>query len=784
MDVLPLRPGDDLDPKPLLAFAAAQAHDGPGDNSEVEDLLYGAQMDFISHRNSEAVDKLRQAVALNSSAACSKASASSPPVVVGSLNSRRLYMPVNPHSDGLEAASLFVAGLEIELRKQFRPTASSIIPVPNPATIRRSGSARSIDSDESEYGEHGSDSGTESDDDGAEGRYFQFQRALDLVIGLVDLYRYGILQHDIAESVTLWKQGADIAQRTLRYIELLDATSPLMSPTSPALPDSPPDSLRNMKYDTKLIDTIRVYLLYLVALQTWPTDKAQAESCWRQIVRVASASGGMVGVGTKEGDEIVAKAKQRLSTLDGTEPDVAWKQVKKRKDSIGSGTWSGTTAVESAMKTKFGNGMSGDALVNMWRERKLARAGSVEVLEAGKTSPTTTPDSSTISIRPVSIRTLSTSNLASLASTVIAALPKAIPSATKFHFATSYPSPPSSPSSSPPQTPSEEVPAPVLYTTNLDEVDESSNDEHVVVAPPPFAPRLTRKPSTASFNPPALPRLLRRVQSNASITTVPSNFFSAQHPTTGATWRAQSQPITASALSSTCISADLPDRAPPAPASSRSWSSTFKARFSALRTTSTRIVSDFQQLRQASKKPSAVSALHQVLIKDDRSAGPGMYWGFEDEELVEELAESEVAVPEPPAPSSSNTAPGRAAATNDFIKPSRSANSSPPRSRPPLRATRSFVDPTSAPVSAIALRKSTPLVITTPPTPERPDPSRLMIPTPAPRIKKKRAGRAKSPARECRGEPVDVGIDPFLLELERNSRCLPEVLEGLLLEGV
>ncbi|KAL8276075.1 hypothetical protein RQP46_011518 [Phenoliferia psychrophenolica] len=59
-----------------MATLMRLGHDSNGseedeeDETEVEDLLWGAQMDFIGHRNAQATAKLHQAVSLGSSAAC------------------------------------------------------------------------------------------------------------------------------------------------------------------------------------------------------------------------------------------------------------------------------------------------------------------------------------------------------------------------------------------------------------------------------------------------------------------------------------------------------------------------------------------------------------------------------------------------------------------------------------------------------------------------------------------------------------------------------------------
>lgn len=150
-------------------------------------------MDLIGHNYSSASTKLRKAVALDSSAACStlarllykgisteeestSMSPPSPPVVSSQKgNSSRFSIGGSRtlpdlKRDRQEAARLFVRGLEIELAKPLKGSES---PTSKVNLSRKS----SRDNREGMYG-------SASEEEGAEGDFFNLERALDLVVGV------------------------------------------------------------------------------------------------------------------------------------------------------------------------------------------------------------------------------------------------------------------------------------------------------------------------------------------------------------------------------------------------------------------------------------------------------------------------------------------------------------------------------------------------------------------------------------------------------------------------
>lgn len=629
---------------------------------------------------------------------------------------------------------------------------------------------------------------------------------------LTDSYRFGVFSDSQHESDTehLWTRGPQLAKRTLRHPAVAWATpttrapavrlsaSPTSSPTRPstaaraistthssaaarnsslldhtaraasprrtpavrsyshpstslsAIPAHFPSSVthHHLSPNLKLRLTIQIHCLYLLALQIWPTDQIAAQEHWLEILRVSEAAGGVVG--TKEGDEIVLKATQRLKALQDIEPDTAWKLSKRRKD--GSSPAAVVEAFESMSPTR-------DALVDIWREKleNLRRAkgkGKARELseerdgERGSSSITIRPNGQDATGRGSSAAlpwAISTSS----ASTVTPSTARFGSRPSKFHFASAaeYPSPPDTPLPSPPGTHRSSDadlgsdfphPAPSTITSLTPATSTApSTSSHTSVAPSPSGPTSTRRPfrrmaSTSSFQP---PRLLSRVQSSASVSTLPPNFGSLRTtPWPLRTTTSLAGPPSRFALdpSGTLLASEsAPNRG-----RMSGWTSGVRQRLSSL-----------NPFRSEVGKPNAMAVLKNVLKRDDESAGPGMYWADTGEAESEEDEEEELsAVEEESSPPPVLSAPRFRRDASTSTAPST------PRQHHDLRPRRSFVDPTTA-RSAVA--SPTPRVTCTPPTPDK--------------LSEHLHPHAPSLLRTLNKSPA-VDIDPLFLELERKSR--------------
>lgn len=427
-------------------------------------------------------------------------------------------------------------------------------------------------------------------------------------------------------------------------------------------PSSPHQLPTNLKHRL----TIRIHLFYLLALQKWPEDKAAAEEYWNEIVRTAAITGGQVG--TKEGDEIVAKAAQRLKVICDPLPNEAWKTAKQRKNSL---------SPPAVVDTKA---LSRDAVEDFRREqmeeverKALDELAASPPLPLAKSIPARSRWNPLDAVIPPS---------SSSTATKFGSRPS------KFHFANEsneYPSPPATPRPSPPTTHSTVDPVPAIP-----------------LSPPRVRATRRRTGSVSSFQPPTL---LRRVESSASISTLPPDFFSARaRAVNGSNWQ---HPSTSTLGSSTTsrfafpIEFDTPSSTTavqPVPTIGSKWTRGLKERFgfASLRIST---INPFKQ--EAVKGSKAIVALKGMLKRDDESAGPGMYWSEtpEEEEVLEEGSDVErspqsSASPLPSVP----TSPLRA----------------PLRPRGILRPARSFIDPTTSRGAP-----SCPRVTYTPPTPDR-----------------------------------------------------------------
>ncbi|GAA6031843.1 hypothetical protein JCM8097_002016 [Rhodosporidiobolus ruineniae] len=219
-------------------------------------------MALISHKTALAVAKYEQAVEMGSSLACTSLAnlltrvdaaplmslAISPP----STSSRPVRPSLPPRQQSnvyahaahahnkslgsLRAAELYLKGLEIELRK----------PVPEEAPAIESG-----------YGS------AAEDEEGAEGRFFSRERALDLVVGVTDAHRYGVLhapapiggpqlsergraeeKETTSLNDDLWERSAAAASALLAHPSISPVVESASSLPSTELPLSPSGSTR------------------------------------------------------------------------------------------------------------------------------------------------------------------------------------------------------------------------------------------------------------------------------------------------------------------------------------------------------------------------------------------------------------------------------------------------------------------------------------------------------------------------------------------------------------
>ncbi|ORY74729.1 hypothetical protein BCR35DRAFT_306514 [Leucosporidium creatinivorum] len=762
-----------------------------GEFHDVEALLHLAQLALIKKNQSAAITHLYKAVALESSAACSTLATILLRTAGGLLspsaptNMPSYFQPAPPRTSsvtpvgGEEAARLFLRGLTIEM-------------------------AKPLDSCISWRG------GNEEDSDGesAEGTYFSLERTQDLIVGLTTCYRLGVMQRDSTRStgneMSSANRGETLARQLLLHPSITDSklaalVVPTLSPPhSPSLPLTPslvfalttpprkqsvplPSLLQSSPTRSKTTGSsrppaftaqdkrrmaVQVHSLYILALQAWPSQKDVAESYWRYIVDLSVTCGGSIG---KEGDGIVAKAQHRLKG----EVDDSWKlpKVKRRSNSVTSSAAGSDTSVTSSGRVR-----SGDALVEMAMERgRLEQKWSSHE----QTSPQIKQDDmSTVqaqmeeaSTSSITIRTLRkalshtqlgvsatprTSYFDSARAIVQAPTHSSDVKAAFRQAQVDYPSPPETPDNSPPGScNSSGIRTPIVI----------SLDDKPSPPAPELEPRRTlrRVESTASFQP---PRILRRVASSASISTVPPDFG---RPRVGSSnWQDAGMPTTSSSqiagmagrrpLPSRAVSSPLAQQVPAASSltlkeTTALWSNGFRQRLSSIR----------NPFKRTATAPSASTLLRKVLMQDDASAGPGMFWA--DETDFEEAQEYSPESPPPPTPTDLHSLPTSRSASPSS-SPNRSRNSSRNSSRTRLSHQRSFVDPTT-PSSALPLRShaasAIPLLVTTPPTPQK---DHLLPPRPSRRSRKK---SVPPPTLYSSSPKALPPMDPFLARLERDS---------------
>ncbi|GAA5939883.1 uncharacterized protein JCM15063_004335 [Sporobolomyces koalae] len=285
-------------------------------------------MEMIAHRHDRAIHKLERAVELRSAAACATlanlyskgycrrdpANASTSPVSpTGSMTmvtaaspslsssyNARPRMPVRSTSwncqqqhrghrspDSLRATELYLRGLEFELDK---PVEQHVSKRPRRAA------------DESS-----------SEEERAEGKYWNPQSALDLIIGVTDAHRFGVLQPPSAMSSasadsddTLWHRSSRASSRVLSHPTIANLLSSIPTDSdaiAASTPTTHPSLSRSMssssgsrraqsvsrsythpattilehgtQHNRKLSVTIAVHALYILALQAFASPCPQ-----------------------------------------------------------------------------------------------------------------------------------------------------------------------------------------------------------------------------------------------------------------------------------------------------------------------------------------------------------------------------------------------------------------------------------------------------------------------------------------------------------------------------
>ncbi|KAK4052817.1 hypothetical protein OIV83_002104 [Microbotryomycetes sp. JL201] len=769
--------------KPKPAWRGLERHrlqDRPPSPPGRAELLQLAQVALIKKQQSAAIRYLRAAVELNDTVAAS---------ALGRLLLRdadALSTASNSEgrlARGVDAADIFIRGIALELEKPQYAVAHDILTPDGPLLASNptspAHSRRSSASSDSEFDE-------------TSPRYFSLESLQDLIVGLTTCYRYGFLSYLDSQSssrnssaaLALAQRGEHLARQTLLHPAvttseiaslIVSAPTPPHSPPLPLTPSmvfalsTPPRQLASgvasaeprpkpptraltdpaysrqthLKAEVKQSLTIRANALYILALQAWPHHKDAAERYWRAAVAVADSVGGVIG--TKEGDEIIFKARRRLQT----ESDESRKNVKLAGRPVDKPT------EDMAIRRRG----SGDALIEMARSQGAMGQHSFTVddtvasrikslgygVAADSYFPGPAPASENFS-RP--LRQL----------------------ITQKSLQTDYPSPPETPDNSPPS-------------------DSSTG--------PPPAPLLRRVTSTADFQP---PRLLRRVTSSTSISTVPPN-FGRPRTVGGSTWEGEVQTTTRAA---TVLAHSHTTRIVINPLSSAStvtnapahWTTGLRQRLSTLKTG----VPFHNLFKRQAKPTSATSLLRQVIAKDDESLTQVVIdWG-EDPDHLEELEVSD----HDESPERTRVPFGQ---TFSLARPHVQSMSSPPSLRSvardkasgrPLVKQRSFVDVTTPWPIKSSVDRAVPQIVCQPPTPQR---DHLLPPRPQPRKRKGRKSRRSScgnsgSSSDSQDEPAPANpsavvdpwmspktqasalppLDPFLAALERDSRMSEAVL--------
>ncbi|GAA5952741.1 hypothetical protein JCM3765_002260 [Sporobolomyces pararoseus] len=250
-------------------------------------------MEMIAHRHDRAISKLEQAVERNSSAACAtlanlyskgycrqdthspsvspSSSVSPPSAPTTTSTTSRPRMPARSTSwnchhqhqghrsaESLKAAELYLKGLEIELEK--------------PVQSAGGGNA-------GKRGRRVREELSSSEEERAEGRYWTLQSTLDLIVGLTDAHRFGVLQppstsepsassvgsHSKESLDSLWIRSSKVSSRVLSHPTIAPlvsslSTDPSLSTSTSSQPSSnggvPPSLSRSMSNSSRRTQSV------------------------------------------------------------------------------------------------------------------------------------------------------------------------------------------------------------------------------------------------------------------------------------------------------------------------------------------------------------------------------------------------------------------------------------------------------------------------------------------------------------------------------------------------
>ncbi|KAK4057383.1 hypothetical protein OIO90_001452 [Microbotryomycetes sp. JL221] len=456
-------------------FSQARPESPPGG----AELLQCAQVALIKEQYTTAVHFLRAAVEFDDTTAA---------ITLGRLllqttNSDSLIDPTRETistTRGIDAAEVFARGIEVELAKPHVISRANTVVFPSHVESQHAGK------------QHSRGSSASSDPEFDETSLgFALERLQDLIVGLTACCRYGFLPGPSVDKIPplaapLAQKAEHLARQALLHPAVANSKLAALVVSAPTPPHSPPLPLTptlvfalaspareatgsgvvawpqaglrttapacprqvQLRPETKQRLTIQVSALYILALQAWPRRRDSAFLFWQAVIDVAGSVGGIIG--SKEGDEIVSRAKQRIQT----ERESLWQTDVAIKLSDGQ-------TVDKIGHNSWPREASEDALVEMARQRdEQARAKG-------------------------------TSSSASLGRTIGAKGARS-----------EYPSPPETPQNSPP------------FDNSCAPVVDSDQRRS-----------LRRMGSTTGFQP---PKILRRVTSSTSISTLPPNFGSAR----------------------------------------------------------------------------------------------------------------------------------------------------------------------------------------------------------------------------------------------------------------
>ncbi|TKA53850.1 hypothetical protein B0A53_03640 [Rhodotorula sp. CCFEE 5036] len=345
--------------------------------AEAAALLYGAQLDLIAHKKSDAMTKLEASANLGSSTACS---------ILANLLAcgwrDEILTPPLPSPPNLgSAAALFIRGLEIELLLPSAPT--------NRET------------------QHASDSTDDGDEQDLETASFNLERTLDLLIGIADSHRFGILH---APDTACLDQGTNSGAEPTNdglwcasgrccaaVLARADISKVLFDgPDSSSIVDSwlrngdglhMGESVTNCSpgdpaYTQRC--AIAIVALYVLALQAWsssgpstsssppgspPAEKAQvAQRYWHAIGKLAGQFTAHGGLGNKAVDELVDRARYRLEATKRHDlgPSEPWRMAKKNGKAARS-------SMVSATGTRNGRSSSHQSPPESWKPTSPSR---------------------------------------------------------------------------------------------------------------------------------------------------------------------------------------------------------------------------------------------------------------------------------------------------------------------------------------------------------------------------------------------------------------------------